>query len=505
MQKQLENAKIIQRRMPMAASAWNWDDPRFINAFVVADLVNQPIHITTPDGIVRFVNKAWCLTYNRERDEALNRHIHDVMGLDQLNFYLGTEDEFADDPAELTYEHFTEPRCCSAAVQAAEKRKRITCLSQTPSFNQVLVTATPIFDEDREIVCIFTLIQDLTLLGRWRDYIEREMQKNMVLQHELEYLRSNQANSNLVGNSKATVALRRLIAVVATSDASVLISGESGTGKEMVAKEIYSESPRQGKPFITVNCAAIPENLLESELFGHEKGAFTGAISTKVGLFEMANGGTIMLDEIGDFPLHLQPKLLRVLQEREFRRVGGTRKIPIDVRVIAATNRDLLAMTKDGSFRMDLYYRLNVFPIQLPPLRQRKEDIPLLASTFLQQFNKKYQKSKFFTNQAIFSLEQYSWPGNVRELENAVERLVVIGDNEAISVDQVCAVMGAENSDIVNLPGNISLKESVSILERRLISEALATYKTTYKAAEALGTTQSTIVRKAKALGITGW
>lgn len=173
--------------------------------------------------------------------------------------------------------------------------------------------------------------------------------------------------------------------------------------------------------------------------------------------------------------------------------------------MIAATNRDLLAMTKTGSFRMDLYYRLNVFPIQIPSLRQRKEDIPLLASAFLNQFNKKYQKSKFFTTQAIFSLEQYPWPGNVRELENAVERLVVIGEKDAITVDQVCAVMGTDSSESVNLPGNVTLKESVAILERRLISEALSTYKTTYKAAEALGTTQSTIVRKAKALGITGW
>lgn len=495
----------------MSGTQQQWEDHRFINMYVIADLVNQPIHITTPDGIVRFVNKAWCIMYRKTLEEAVGRHIHDVLEGENLNFYLSVKDESAENLENISYEHFTEPKRTSAAVQAVEKGRQITCLTQTPppsfppTYNQKMVTATPIFNDRNEIICVFTLVQDLTAMGRWQDAIEREMQKNTVLQRELQYLRSSQANSNLIGNSKAMVALRRLITVMASSDANVLISGESGVGKEVVAKEIYSESQRKGKPFITVNCAAIPENLLESELFGHEKGAFTGAISSKVGLFEMANCGTIMLDEIGEFPLHLQPKLLRVLQEQEFRRVGGTKRIPIDVRVIAATNRDLLAMTKNGSFRMDLYYRLNVFPIHIPALRQRKEDIPLLASAFLNKFNKKYQKSKIFTTQAIFSLEQYPWMGNVRELENAVERLVVIGEKDAITVDQVCAVMGTDSSDSTNLPGSVSLKESVAILERRLISEALSTYKTTYKAAEALGTTQSTIVRKAKALGITGW
>lgn len=342
-------------------------------------------------------------------------------------------------------------------------------------------------------------------MALWRDSIEEELQRSRLVQQELQYLRGSLAESNLIGSSKAMTKLRELIAVVAPSDANVLISGESGTGKEVVAKEIYAESLRNDKPFITVNCAAIPENLLESELFGHEKGAFTGAVSTKIGLFELANTGTILLDEIGEFPLHLQPKLLRVLQEQEFRRVGGTRRIPVDVRVIAATNRDLLAMTKTGAFRMDLYYRLNVFSLQIPPLRDRKEDIPLLAASFLSQFNKKYQKAKFFTQQALLSLEQYEWTGNVRELENAVERIVVIGNQPAVTVEHIAAVMDAGSGGITLCDSPLTLKEAVANLERRLISEALTTYKTTYKAAEALGSTQSTIARKAKALGITDW
>ena len=487
----------------MTGYGGGWLDDRFMNLFVVADLVNQPIHITTPDGVVRFANQAWCLTYNRELEEVLGQHIEVVLAREHLNFYLSVDDEMTGDPAEMTYEHFKEPTRRSAAVLAAEKRQRVTMLSQTPNLSKVMVTATPIFNDKDEILCVFTLVQDLTMLARWRDFIEEELQKSRIAQQELQYLRGNQAESNLVGNSKAMVELRKLISVVATSDASVLISGESGVGKEVVAKEIYSESLRKDKPFITVNCAAIPENLLESELFGHEKGAFTGAISTKIGLFELANGGTLMLDEIGEFPLHLQPKLLRVLQEREFRRVGGTKKIPIDIRLITATNRDLLDMTKTGEFRIDLYYRLNVFSIQIPSLRQRKEDIPLLASAFLSQFNKKYQKSKFFTGQALFSLEQYAWPGNVRELENAVERIVVIGDQPAVTVEHVSAVMGHAQGGEDGQAAPVTLKEAVEELERKLISQALSTYKTTYKAAEVLGSSQSTIVRKAKALGIT--
>ena len=481
----------------------SWLNPKFLNLFVAADLVTQPIHIITPDGIVRFVNQTWCSAYKLTPEQAVGRHIEEVVEL--YPFYLTVEDTAAGAPSAHSYKHLDSPIGRSASIVALEQRRQVSLLTQTPSFNKVMVTATPIFDDQKEIMCVFTLVQDFTLLACWRDSIEEETQKNRLMQQELQYLRGNLAKSNLVGSSAPMVELRKLISAVAPSDASVLITGESGTGKEVVAKEIYGESLRKDKPFITVNCAAIPENLLESELFGHEKGAFTGAVSTKIGLFELANTGTILLDEIGEFPLRLQPKLLRVLQEREFRRVGGTRPIPVDVRVIAATNRDLYAMTKTGEFRMDLYYRLNVFSLQIPSLRQRKDDIPLLASEFLRQFNEKYQKNKFFTRQALFSLEQYAWPGNVRELENAVERIVVIGDQPAVTVEHVCAVMGSENRSSPDGSTPLTLKEAVANLERKLISDALTTYKTTYKAAEALGSTQSTIVRKAKALGITNW
>ncbi|MCI0390008.1 MAG: sigma 54-interacting transcriptional regulator [Acidobacteria bacterium] len=237
----------------------------------------------------------------------------------------------------------------------------------------------------------------------------------------------------MIGESKPMRQLNRLIAKAAPSDSTVLIRGESGTGKELAARAIHRGSPRARKPFVAINCAALPEQLAESELFGHERGAFTGAINQKRGLLEAADGGTMFLDEIGEMPLALQAKLLRALQEREFLRVGGTRPIKVNVRVIAATNRDLEAMAKDGRFREDLYYRLNVFPLTLPPLRERREDIVLLARYFLHQFAEACKRSvRGFSQPALNCLLRYDWPGNVRELANAVERAVVLCDGEFI-------------------------------------------------------------------------
>lgn len=478
-------------------------DKKYLTALMVTEMVNQPIHIVAPDSTVLYVNKAWSVVYNVPQEEAIGRKIHEVVELN--NAYISFDD--SNSMLNSTkFDHLDMPIRRSAAVMAMEKGEPVTLVSQTPSYNKVMVTSTPIYDETGKIICAFTLIQDLTMLASWRDIMEEELQKNRLVKEELERLRGEQNESIMIGNSKASVELKKLITTVADSDASVLIWGESGVGKEVVAKDICRQSKRAEKPFITVNCAAIPENLLESELFGHEKGAFTGAVQTKIGLFELAADGIIMLDEIGEFPLHLQPKLLRVLQEREFRRVGGTKKIPFQARVIAATNRDLLAMTKTGEFRMDLYYRLNVFLIKLKPLRERKDDIALLANKFLRTFNEKYEKNKFFTAQAVFALEQYAWPGNVRELENAVERAIVIGEQPGITAEHIAAVLGQESLlSTQEHTTPISLKEAVDNLERELIQNALNTYKTTYKAAEALGSTQPTIARKAKALGITEW
>lgn len=485
----------------------NTFDTEFLTIFAMADLVNQPIHITTSDGIVRFVNKAWSLIYKIDPDEAIGRPIQEILDALKIDNYMITLNSgIYPDISDLTYEKIGKPTKTSAAVEAIKRREPVTMLTATPGRDKVIVSATPIFDDKNGISCVFTIIQNLTMLGRWRDLMEDETEKLKRATRELENLRGEVAQSSFIGESTAAQKIRKLIDEIASSDAGVLITGESGTGKEVVAKEIFSHSLRRDKPFVTVNCAAIPENLLESELFGHEKGSFTGAVSSKIGLFEAANHGTILLDEIGDIPLSLQPKLLRVLQESELRRVGGTKRIPIDVRVIASTNSDLKSKIEKGSFRADLFYRLNVFPIKIPPLRNRKEDIMPLAETFLKKFNAKYHKNKFFTAKGTEPLMRYDWPGNVRELENIVERIVIMGSGTAIDYPLVNSIVGFSSGASMNTslePAGEGLRESVKNFEKQMISDALKMYGSTYKAAEALKTSQSTIMRRMKTFGIT--
>ena len=242
-----------------------------------------------------------------------------------------------------------------------------------------------------------------------------------------------EVGKDLIGVSTEMKALKQMIGKVANTEATVLISGENGTGKELVAHELYRLSPLFGQPFIKVNCAAISETLMESEFFGHEKGSFTGAMNRREGRFELAQNGTILLDEIGEIPLRLQAKLLRVLQEHEFERVGGNKTILVKVRILATTNRNLLNEVSRGSFREDLYYRLNVFPLVVPPLRERKKDIPVLAREFLKRFSRKHGiKVQGFSAEAMEQLIQHKWPGNVRELQNTIERAVILTDNSTL-------------------------------------------------------------------------
>ncbi|MFC1884242.1 sigma-54 interaction domain-containing protein [Thermodesulfobacteriota bacterium] len=245
---------------------------------------------------------------------------------------------------------------------------------------------------------------------------------------------SEEKFQGFIGESKEMKEIFSVIERVADSNSTIMVYGESGTGKEMVAKAIHQCSSRRHKPFIAINCGAIPENILESELFGHVKGAFTGAINPKAGKFELANGGTIFLDEIGDMSSDLQVKVLRVLEEREFERVGGSKTINVDIRVIAATHRDLEAEVKNGNFREDLFYRLEVIPINLPPLRKRKTDIPYLIDHFLESLNEKVKRNvKRISDEALGVMEEYNWPGNVRELRNIMERLIVLSDGDVIN------------------------------------------------------------------------
>jgi len=280
-----------------------------------------------------------------------------------------------------------------------------------------------------QIDVVLTLVKNAIEFNRLK--IENLSLKKMV--------RDKYRFENMVGSSPQMNQVYELIERVSDSDSTILIQGESGTGKEIVAKTIHYNSPRRDKPLIPINCGAIPEALLESELFGHEKGAFTGATASRTGRFELAHGGTLFLDEIGELPLSLQVKLLRVLQEQTFERVGGVKSIQVDVRIIAATNQDLEKAIEEKCFREDLYYRLNVIPINIPPLRKRKDDIPLLVDHFIDKFNEKKNKQvRGITSEATALLLKYYWPGNIRELENLVERMMVLMKNEElITVEDV--------------------------------------------------------------------
>ncbi len=289
---------------------------------------------------------------------------------------------------------------------------------------------------------------------------------------------------------------------VAQVTSTVLILGESGVGKEVVARFIHNASLRRNAPFITINCGAIPQNLLESELFGYEAGAFTGAKRDgKPGMIEIASLGTLFLDEISDLPLDLQVKLLQVIQERRLTRVGGIQPIEVDIRIIAATNRDLAGMVEKGEFRADLFYRLNVVPIVIPPLRNRRDDVIPLIYHFLAKHNSAHGYNKTISREARESLTRYSWPGNVRELENLMERLIVTLEGEEISVEDLPAyVKGEADTGSLNVivKGIMPLREAVEEVERQIIKHAQEKHETTYDMAEALGVNQSTVVRKIK-------
>jgi sigma-54 specific flagellar transcriptional regulator A len=331
------------------------------------------------------------------------------------------------------------------------------------------------------------------------------------------------SSGRLIGNSADTELIRRLIEQVAPSLATVLITGESGTGKEVVARQIHEQSGRKG-PFVAVNCGAIPESLLESELFGHERGAFTGAVRTRAGRFEQAKGGTFFLDEIGDMPTVMQVKLLRVLEERVIERVGSTESIPVDVRLVAATHRLLPKRIEAGKFREDLYYRLSVFPIEITPLRERKADIAPLVDEFICRLSEEESVSLQISRDAMKILEDYAWPGNVRELANLIERLAVIKPNGVVTVRdlpwpiverQEQAAEGPEvlSSNLtsvsggvhVNLPsGGLDLKQYLAKIEQDMIHQALLESDgVVQRAAELLGVGRTTLVEKIRRYEIT--
>ncbi|MHB8917885.1 MAG: sigma-54 interaction domain-containing protein [Desulfocucumaceae bacterium] len=388
----------------------------------------------------------------------------------------------------------------AVSLMVMEQKKPVTIVQRINTGKEILITGSPVFDKKGGIYRVVCNIRDINELNILKELDGRDDQSRDKA--ELKELRAKQLfHDELIYKSRAMQQIYELALKVAKVYSNVLITGESGVGKEIIVKIIHKASPRAQKPFFQINCGAIPENLLESELFGYEGGAFTGARSGgKMGYFELCNGGTLLLDEIGEMPLSLQVKLLRAIQERQIFRIGGTTPIKLDVRIISATNRDLGEMLKSGQFRADLFYRLNVIPISIPPLRKRTDDIIPLAIYFLEKYNAKYQTNKRFETEVLLAFEIHNWPGNVREMENVIERMVIINDDEIIGLHHLpfnndCGDTSGFNIDLKN---PIPLRTASEILERKLIAKALQLFGSTRKAAKILGVSHPTVIRKAQ-------
>jgi len=452
----------------------------------IGDSLYDGIYITDGDGNTLYINSAYSRITGIKPEEVIGKNVSDLVrsGL---------------------YKNAVTP-------EVIRIKKQVNAMGESSRNGiKMLITGNPLFDKEGNVKKVVVIDREITDLLAMKAELEESQQKIKAVEdatikkkQEIEHLRSMQLNTNLIGNSVEMQQVIKQISQVANLDVTLLITGETGAGKEVVANEVYLQSSRNSGPFIKVNCAAIPATLLEAELFGYEKGAYTGAATSgKMGLFELADKGTLLLDEIGDMPIELQSKLLRVIQYKEIVRIGGIKPIKLDVRILAVTNCDLKELVKKGRFREDLYYRLSVFPIHIPPLRARAGDIEDLTRHFLSMYNAKYSKFTTFEREALEVLGHYAWPGNSRELQNIIERLVIICDSQAvISAEKVKNTLNIELPFNELLNEELGLKQIVENLERKTIEKILKSCGSTRKAAKILKIDQSTVVKKAKKLGI---
>ncbi|MCO0597779.1 sigma 54-interacting transcriptional regulator [Peribacillus butanolivorans] len=378
------------------------------------------------------------------------------------------------------------------------KTKAVHSAEQTyPHGLTVFCTAKPIFDEEGNLYRIVSNSRDITELVEMKSKLNQVNLRNQLTQNEHSQSKKTVSFNNFITNSNMMINVLELAEKVAPMDSSIFIHGETGVGKGVLARIIHDLSNRKDKKFIQVNCGAIPSALIESELFGYESGAFTGANKHgKQGLVEMADGGTLFLDEIGEMPLDIQVKILHLVQDRTFMKVGGTKEKKVNIRIISATNKDLKQMIKNNQFREDLYYRLHVVPMEIPQLRERKEDILLLTDYFLKKFNEKYGQSITIDDHSKLILQLQDYPGNVRELENVIEQIVVTARKPIVTIEDLPSDLTYKDTALVNLTGIIPLKKALEETEKQLLSQALSTYKSTRKMAKALEVSQTTIMRK---------
>lgn len=389
----------------------------------------------------------------------------------------------------------------SVAKRVFREQREITIIHENKNGKKLLTTGTPIFNGSDEISNIITTSRDITRLtdkGQLPPASKPVIDVNSMEQSVV-------PKSGMIAASVAMQNVMTLTNRLATVNSTVLITGESGVGKELIAKLLHKKGNRSSGPFITVNCGAIPENLIESELFGYVPGAFTGSRSDgKSGLFEAAQNGTIFLDEISELPLNLQVKLLRVIQEREITPVGGIKTIPIDVRIVSATNKSLMELVKKGLFREDLYYRLNVVPINVPPLRERPEDVLPLIKSNLMKYNSTLHENKEISQEALTVLLRYPWPGNTRELQNIIERLIITTSGNTITEDNIPIFIKEEAAANTNISTDTSLAAAMDKAEKAILTQALSDYRSTRAMAKVLKVSQPTIVRKLHKYGLSG-
>ncbi|MCI8645368.1 MAG: sigma 54-interacting transcriptional regulator [Firmicutes bacterium] len=431
--------------------------------YLAMDNCTDSFHVTDEKGNILFINKTFERRSKFIRSDIIGKNVTDM---EHTGIYR------------------------PSAVRIALKEHRQLTMVQSGPGGDAIVTATPIEDEeDNLVLCVSNarFVDELTLLDK---YYSHKAQAN----------KGDYKEKRMVSKDEAMVKLYEVAKQIAGADSSILITGETGTGKSMIARYIHENSSRSKKKFIELNCAAIPENLMESELFGYESGAFTGAKKGgKPGLFELAEGGTLFLDEIGDMPLPLQAKLLHAIQNRTITRIGGTSEKSINVRIITATNKNLEKLVEEGQFRSDLYYRINVVPLHMPALRQRKKDIKELGQFFLRFFNERYSRETAITDEALEMLCHYRWPGNIRELENMMERLVVTNRTGVIAEEDLpgsVRVMNDVMREDIIINRMVPLKEALERVEQKLVEMAFEENGSTYKAAQALGISQSGASRK---------
>jgi len=444
----------------------------------ILDCLYDGIWITDGQGITVRINKALESIANIEAGEVVGRHV------------LEPRDEGK----------FT----VSVNWLAIQDRKPVTRLDEYWTGKCCLTSSIPVFNEQGEIWRAVATVRDITLLEELYKELLKTKEQVRLYHDELNRLEEErQLGAELVGNSPVIQKVISIVRRLAKVDSTVLILGETGVGKDVAAKMIHNLSSRVDSPFIKVNCGAIPETLIESELFGYEKGAFTGAKREgKPGMFELAQGGTIFLDEVAELPLQLQVKLLQAVEEHTVFRIGGTRPVNLNLRIIAATNRNLEEMIAKEMFREDLYYRLKVLPVFIPPLRERKEDIPLLINHLIKKLNEKMGlAAKRFTKDAIDLMASYHWPGNVRELRTVIEHLLVMVEGDMIIPDDLPSSLrqSVVQGSVVTIQ---PLKQAVQELEKKIISLAIQQYRNSYQVAKVLQVNQSTVIRKAKKYGL---